>query len=58
MNPTEKKIDLRVDAIPQAVYDCLANPLFKAMKKYYEDPVNLAKYEAWLIEYKKRPKIK
>lgn len=43
-------IDL--NKVPEAEMDALCETLLDAVKRFYEDPENWRKYEAWLAERK------
>ena len=45
------------ELIPRVEMNKLARPLLKLVAKAFEDPKIKAEYEAWLIEYKKRPEV-
>ena len=51
-------IQINVDEIPECVRDSLVAPLIPAVKKFFEQPGIEEKYQEWLKEYKKRPRVK
>lgn len=44
------KIDL--DKVPKLEMDSLCRMLVKAMKKHFDDPENMRKFEEWREQYK------
>lgn len=51
-------ISFDLAAVPREVRDDLARPLALAVDAYYRQPGVEEKFQAWLVEYKKRPYVR
>lgn len=49
---------IRPELIPDHVREDIGRVGLQAVIRYYQDPENEKRFQEWLIEYKKRPKVR